>query len=48
VLIGKTSQTNLAYKLDVNGNIRANKIVVNTTGADFVFDPGYHLLPLHE
>lgn len=34
------------YKLDVNGSIRANKVVVNTTGADFVFDPAYDLLPL--
>jgi len=46
VLIGKTSQTNTTYKLDINGNARANKIVVNTTGADYVFDPAYHLLPL--
>jgi hypothetical protein len=46
VLIGKTSQTNSTYILDVNGNIRANSVVVNTTGADFVFDPGYGLLPL--
>jgi hypothetical protein len=46
VLIGKTSQTNTSYKLDINGNARANKIVVNTTGADYVFDSAYHLLPL--
>ncbi len=46
VLIGKISQTNSSYKLDVNGNARMNKVVVNTTGADFVFDPAYHLLPL--
>lgn len=46
VLIGKTSQTNSNYKLDVNGNARVNKIVVNTTGADYVFDSAYHLLPL--
>ncbi|MET6996454.1 hypothetical protein [Chitinophaga defluvii] len=48
VLIGKTSQTNTSYKLDVNGNIRANKIVVNTTGADFVFEPDYKLPALQE
>lgn len=42
-LIGKTSQTNTAYKLDVNGLVRAQKIVVNTTGADYVFDPAYKL-----
>jgi hypothetical protein len=46
LLINKTTQTNAAYKLDVNGNIRANQIVVNTTGADFVFSPSYRLLPL--
>ncbi|TAM96466.1 MAG: hypothetical protein EPN39_13620 [Chitinophagaceae bacterium] len=43
VLIGKTSQTNTSYKLDVNGNIRANQVTVNATGADYVFDPTYHL-----
>lgn len=48
VLIGKTTQTNAAHKLDVNGSIRANRVVVNTTGADFVFDPAYDLLPLSE
>lgn len=46
VLIGKTTQTNATYKLDVNGNLRANKVVVNTTGADFVFDPAYRLAAL--
>ena len=48
VLIGKTSQTNTSYLLDVAGNIRANKLVVNTTGADFVFAKKYHLIPLNE
>ncbi len=48
VLINKTSQTNTAYKLDVAGNVRANRIVVNTTGADFVFAPGYVLPSLTE
>lgn len=46
VLIGKESQTNTSYRLDVNGNIRANKVVVNTSGADYVFDSAYHLMPL--
>jgi len=46
VLIGKTSQVNPAYMLDVAGNIRSNQVVVNTTGADFVFDPAYRLNPL--
>ena len=48
VLIGKSSQTNTNYILDVAGNIRANKLVVNTTGADFVFAKKYHLIPLNE
>lgn len=48
VLIGKSTQTNATYKLDVNGNLRANKVVVNTTGADFVFDSLYHLASLPE
>lgn len=46
VLIGKVTQTNTNYKLDVAGNVRANKVVVNTTGADFVFDPSYDLISL--
>jgi len=46
VLIGKTTQSNSNYKLDVSGNIRANKLVVNTTGADYVFNDGYRLRPL--
>ena len=46
VLIGEKTQVNTAYKLDVNGNVRANQVVVNTTGADFVFEPAYHLFPL--
>ena len=43
VLIGQYLQANAAYKLDVNGPVRANEIVVNTTGADFVFEPSYDL-----
>lgn len=46
VLIGKTSQTNTSYKLDVNGDVRANRVVVNTTGADYVFDSAYQTMPL--
>jgi len=41
VLVGKTSQINTTYKLDIDGSARANEIVVNTTGADFVFDKKY-------
>jgi hypothetical protein len=48
VIIGNTTQTNAAYKLDVYGSARANEIVVNTTGADFVFDKKYLLPKLSE
>lgn len=43
--IGTTSPS---YKLDVAGTIRANEIIVNTTGADFVFANDYQLRPLSE
>jgi len=43
LLIGKNTQANSAYILDVNGNVRANQMVVNSTGADFVFDAAYQL-----
>lgn len=43
LLVGKTTQTNTSYTLDVNGTGRLNKVVVNTTGADFVFDSAFHL-----
>jgi hypothetical protein len=46
VLIGKSSQTNTAYKLDIAGKLRANEVTVNTTGADFVFENNYKLCPL--
>lgn len=46
VMIGKVTQANATYKLDVAGNVRADKVVVNTTGADFVFDSTYSLMPL--
>jgi len=47
VLIGKTSENVGAnYMLDVNGTARMNAITVNTTGADFVFEPKYQLMPL--
>jgi hypothetical protein len=48
VLIGKSTQTNSAYKLDVSGTIRANEVVINTTGADFVFASDYKLPALSE
>jgi hypothetical protein len=48
VLIGKTTQTATRYRLDVAGPIRADEVVVNTTGADFVFSPDYKLRSLEE
>lgn len=48
LLIGKTTQANTAYKLDVNGSIRSNEVVVNTTGADFVFKDSYKLMKLED
>lgn len=37
-----------SYKLNVWGKMRAHEIVVNTTGADFVFEDDYDLRPLSE
>ncbi len=48
LLIGKSYQKNISYKLDVNGTVRANEVIVNTTGADFVFETGYPLISLDE
>ncbi|TDW99598.1 hypothetical protein [Dinghuibacter silviterrae] len=48
VLIGETSQVNTAYRLDVNGTIRATGVTVNTSGADFVFDSTYRLSALSD
>jgi hypothetical protein len=48
LLIGKSSQTNSSYKLDINGKMRASEIVVNTNGADFVFEPDYDLPQLKD
>lgn len=36
------------YKLNVDGKIRADEIKVNSTGADFVFQNDYKLMPLEE
>jgi hypothetical protein len=36
------------YKLNVSGKIRADEVVVNTGGADFVFESDYKLLELAE
>ena len=43
--IGTTSPS---YKLDVAGTIRAQELIVETTGADFVFTDDYQLRPLSE
>jgi hypothetical protein len=48
LLIGKTTQTNNSYRLDIAGNVRADKVVVNTNGADYVFDSSYKLSSLPE
>lgn len=45
--LGKTTISS-GYKFDVNGKIRANEIVVNSTGADFVFEADYNLKSLEE
>lgn len=45
--IGKTTIIS-GYLFDVNGKIRANEIVVNTGGADFVFDDDHNLRSLSE
>ncbi len=43
-----TSTPHSAYRLSVNGRIRAKEIVVNTGWSDFVFEPDYELMPLEE
>lgn len=48
VLIGKTSQSNPNYTLDIGGKVRADEVVVNTTGADYVFEENYVLKSLGE
>jgi hypothetical protein len=44
--IGTTSPG--AYRLAVNGSIRAKEVVVDTGWSDYVFAPSYHLRPLRE
>jgi hypothetical protein len=46
--IGIGTAATSKYKINVEGSIRANEIVVNTTGADFVFDSTYNLRTLPE
>jgi hypothetical protein len=43
-----TPTPNSAYRLSVNGQIRAKEIVVETGWADFVFEDDYQLMPLQE
>lgn len=42
--VGTSSLGN--YMLNVAGGIRADSVVVNTTGADFVFNRNYHMMSL--
>ena len=37
-----------SYLLNVGGNIRANEVVVNTSGADYVFNNTYKLMSLNK
>lgn len=39
---------NPLYKLDVNGIVRAEEVIINTDGADFVFADDYRLRSLRE
>lgn len=43
--IGVTSPQ---HSLQVNGTIGAKEVIVSSTGADYVFDPGYKLAPLSD
>ncbi len=43
-----TPTPNSAYRLSVNGKIRAKEIVVESGWADFVFEDDYPLMPLEE
>jgi len=36
------------HLLHVNGTIGAKEVIVSSTGADYVFEPGYRLTPLRE
>lgn len=40
--------SNPGYKLDVIGTVRAREVKVDMSGADFVFEPDYSLIPLKE
>jgi hypothetical protein len=40
--------TTPAHLLQVVGTIGATEVIVSATGADYVFDPGYRLMPLGE
>jgi hypothetical protein len=48
LILGQSKGGNNTYRLDVNGKIRADEIVVNTDGADFVFDDNYILPELSQ
>jgi hypothetical protein len=40
--------TNPQHSLQVAGTIGAEEVLVTSTGADYVFEPDYHLRPLSE
>lgn len=40
--------TNPQHLLHVAGTIGAEEVIVTATGADYVFQPGYHLSPLND
>jgi hypothetical protein len=40
--------TNPQHLLHVAGTIGAEEVIVSSTGADYVFQPDYHLLPLQD
>lgn len=50
LMIGTDAHTDGSeiYTLNVNGKVRAKEVKCYTTWADFVFEPGYKLMPLQE
>lgn len=40
--------TNPTHELSVNGTIQTKEVVVESGWADYVFQPGYKLMPLHD
>jgi hypothetical protein len=46
--IGNLSQSQITHKLTVDGGIKAEEIVVDAVGADFVFEDDYDLMSLDQ